>query len=101
MVVLCVGVVCVRIVLFYLTYNLPQKVVDFALRWQHLFIDLAHNQGHGPHLHLEKIGAMRSVYCVVEVVLVVFDDLADNQISLLHGEPHNIFVLLPRIHARS
>ena len=29
------------------------------------------------------------------------DDLADNQISLLRGEPHNIFVLLPRIHARS
>jgi hypothetical protein len=51
MVVLRVGVVCVRIVLFYLTYNLPQKVVDFALRWQHLFIDLAHNQGHGPHLN--------------------------------------------------
>ena len=74
---------------------------DFALRYQPLMSDLAHNHGHGPHLHLEKIGAMRSVYCVVEVVLVVFDDLADNQISLLHGEPHNIFVLLPRIHARS
>ena len=70
MVVLCVGVVCVRIVLFLdLTYNLPQNVVNFPQQ-RPLPNDYAKNHG-VPNLHYIRIWDMRSVYCVVEVVLAV------------------------------